>query len=530
MVTIETILGCSQELDEKSIIYLLVEKVARKVPAITANFLMNAEGRYIVVESPKNLVELILNTAVQQEYEKAWLYVEEIKEQNEKAKEKLDSYKLGRLQQEEDAKKAPLELILEGFVRSGMPVSFMLSTYREKGLLYPNQQKNLLGLLKIRKFEENALADLEGVLEGGEFIDPERTWKILTEQYNVRVPVQEIADEAHLREVPPLREELEAVVMAACKRQPLEGVAISSDVWAEIGIDASAAYRKIAESVLQLNNNYFLVKATGIGESAGAISVVEFDESKNALKSGTPKQLRGNLRLPTEIVNDFYKLCIVLAHTYTHEIDDNPDLSELPYDEKIGVSMVILERLLKGKTDLAISIYPEVSSEKVEEHREKYGSIVEAVATRIENGEGDYAHFKLGNTVVVSASEVQGVMNYLADLVPEELYLLRKMWIMMQVPKEYKRNIDRAERDGKVLKGGQHQEEEIDSLLQDSKAIYGEISAYLLHLAEGAGRWPLKTPHELDFKVIEFYGLNLDHQRATAKILARNPPKNAMPP
>ena len=166
MVTIETILGCSQELDEKSIIYLLVEKVARKVPAITANFLMNAEGRYIVVESPKNLVELILNTAVQQEYEKAWLYVEEIKEQNEKAKEKLDSYKLGRLQQEEDAKKAPLELILEGFVRSGMPVSFMLSTYREKGLLYPNQQKNLLGLLKIRKFEENALADLEGVLEG----------------------------------------------------------------------------------------------------------------------------------------------------------------------------------------------------------------------------------------------------------------------------------------------------------------------------------------------------------------------------
>lgn len=511
MATIETVLGSSQELDNNSIVYHMVEKTARKVPVITANFLTNVKGCYVVAEAPENLVQIITDAVAGTEKGLANLYVEELEAWNSKQMEILEEYKLEQEIHGEAARKKPVELIFDALERKGKAVGALRTQYRQLGKLSGLRTEFLLKFLSQAGINDELIhEDVKAMLNKSELLDEDRTWNVLVNRLGVKAPLPEKpAPEIKLKDVPQLIGELEAVVIAAFKMQPLEGIEVSSSVWAELGIDLSSVYSKVAESFLRLNNNYFLVKTTGIGQADGSVKVVELDRSKNGLKNGTPRQLRGNLRLPTEIVYDVYKLFVTLVHVYDAEIQEK--YPKLPDDEQIGASVIVLEKLLKGKRSLVCALHPRADIEKFDDYEKNYGEFAEATARRIEKGEKNYGNFNLRGSAVISASEVLDVVNYLAGLVPEELHLLRKVSIVRQAHEERKKEIERGKVKGNAL--------ETESLLRKSEESYRSLFGYLSYLAEGARRWSLKEQQGLDLSVLELYGLN--HVGTGAKINKR---------
>ena len=135
-ITLETVIGTTKPLDPNIVIVNRIENIEN--PEInglllTANFVRNiwtdresngyyageAEeiGRYVVINRPENLGQLLLETVAKDEYERTSLYVLEIEEWNDKERKKmkdwgegeqrrLEEYQLEQEITEEEARKA----------------------------------------------------------------------------------------------------------------------------------------------------------------------------------------------------------------------------------------------------------------------------------------------------------------------------------------------------------------------------------------------------------------------------------------
>ncbi len=507
MSTLETSLGSSQELEENAIVYVQVEKAAKAV--ITANFAANVRHGYVVAKASSNIIQLILETLGREERGAAELYVLELGEHNEREKRRLEEYELEQQIKEEEAKKSPLELVLDGFVRSGLPVRPMLSTYREKGLLFEAQRERLLKLLQIRRADDDFLTDLREIVEGRQMLDEERTWKTLVEQWNVRMPQPDTEPpNVETKSVPPILEELEGVVRAAYGGQGIEGLALSHSAWQEIGINPSSIYQKVRESVVPLNTQAVLVKVTGKGKSGGSVELLTLDKKKSGLRNGTPQHLRSRLRLPTELVDDFYRLSIVMAQSYASELERRyPETTKLERNNGLGMATIISERLLHGNAKVAASLYPDVNVRRLDEFREKFGHIAEAITSSIEGGEESF-NYDLGNARRIQAAELREVVNYLASLLPEKLYFLRQAQTVMHTANKEIKNFEKARERGMPFSSGASRTLEVTrNRFEASMSSHKELSVSLSYLAEGANKWPDKMPIELNVRTLEFYGL-----------------------
>lgn len=507
MSTLETSLGSSQELGEDTIVYVQVEKAAKAV--ITANFAANVRHGYVVAKAPSNIIQLILETLIREERDAAELYVLELEEHNERERRRLEEYELEQQIREEEAKKSPLELVLDGLVRSGLSVGPMLSTYRENGFLFEAQRERLLKLLQIRGADDDILTDLREIVEGRQMLDDERTWKTLVGQWNVRVPQPDTEPpKAETKSVPPILEELEGVVRAAYGGHGIEGLALSHSAWQEIGISPSSIYHKVRESVVPLNSQAVLVKVNGKGESEGSVELLTLDNKKGGLRSGTPQHLRSRLRLPTELVEDFYRLSIVMAQYCDSELERRyPETAKLWRNNRLGMATIIFERLLHGNAKVAASLYHDVDMQRLDEFRKKFGHIAEAITSGIEEGEGNF-NYDLGNGMRIRAAELREVVNYLAGLLPEGLYLLRQAQKVMHAANNDLKDSETARERGMVFSNDNLRTlGVIRTRFEASKNSRREILASLSYLAESAGKWLDKMPVEPDVKTLEFYGL-----------------------
>ena len=109
--TLETVLGNTNGIQDDSLLYVGIDR--KKVPVITLNFARNVKRGYVVAEIPEKLEQPVLETVVGEEYEKAWFYIEEIKEWNEGQERKREEYELEQEIKLEDARKSSVERILD---------------------------------------------------------------------------------------------------------------------------------------------------------------------------------------------------------------------------------------------------------------------------------------------------------------------------------------------------------------------------------------------------------------------------------
>ena len=97
MVVLKTAIGNTVELDENSIVYVLLEGVKQNVHTVTPNFVKAVKDGYLIVEEPENVERLLLQMVVKEERDSAEILAMEVEEANGKEQKKLDDYEFERL-------------------------------------------------------------------------------------------------------------------------------------------------------------------------------------------------------------------------------------------------------------------------------------------------------------------------------------------------------------------------------------------------------------------------------------------------
>jgi len=352
-VTLETILGNTEELDESSVIYVQVNSLSGKKPIVTANFARNVSMGYVVVEAPENIERFLMDNFAEDEqvlmsvysmeegervedhnkreiqkiegWEKnrdslitEWLERESrrIPDWEERERKRHEEYDLEIAIKQEEAERAALsyaELIFEALESKGVQIGAIRTQYNQQGYLSDLRQEWLRKFLSRQNIQdENVIEDIVNLTRSIDPVLKEDLRKILVEQLGVvfpevkpleplppyepeSVPESEPKSkpgpqpEINLIEPILLQKELESVVLAAYKGRSFEDINLTQQAWDSTGISPQQIYNRVSESTRYLNSKYMLVRVVGNGN--GNIGSLTLSE----LDANNKKGLRQNI-------------------------------------------------------------------------------------------------------------------------------------------------------------------------------------------------------------------------------------------
>jgi len=209
-VTLETILGNTEELDESSVIYVQVNSLSGKKPIVTANFARNVSMGYVVVEAPENIERFLMDNFAEDEQDLMSVYSmeeeERVEDHNKREIQKIEGWEKNRdslitgwLEREsrripdweererkrheeydleiaikqEEAERAALsyaELIFEALESKGVQIGAIRTQYNQQGYLSDLRQEWLRKFLSRQNIQdENVIEDIVNLTRS---IDP----------------------------------------------------------------------------------------------------------------------------------------------------------------------------------------------------------------------------------------------------------------------------------------------------------------------------------------------------------------------
>ncbi|MBI2664686.1 hypothetical protein HYX10_05100 [Candidatus Woesearchaeota archaeon] len=490
MVVVNTALGRSQELDLHDILFVEFALARSSVPVITADFARRISSGYVVAEVPGNFVRRAYETFLRDEYETAWFYVEEVKEHNRKQREILDAYELGKMEQEDALKKAPLEKIFDALEAAGKPISAIRTQYVSRGFLSDMRTKFLLKFLSDsglsgKKFED----DIREVCAGRP-LENEGTWRLLEDKLSIKYRLDEAPPETDFRDVPPLIDELEMVVEAAFANRPTGEVA--SSVWQDAGMNPHAVYEKVQKAVKRLNSDYALVQVLE-GNVDGRVQLVSVDKHAPAgLKGSAPKPIKSMLRTPVEILDDLYELHTIFMDAVNAYLKRSrySDFFDLRVDTRMEIRREATLQLLRGAEHAVNSwyfnLYPTTVSKRF---ADKYAGLGPELDKAISVG-FEYA------TIENSVEELRQLIIDVAQKLPESLLNLLRVKNVIESGGRFFAAVKKAKQDAKEPKA--NAQEVITYVTERVKLAKSEQEGYADAagvLAEGLGRWNFGKYH-----------------------------------
>ncbi len=423
IVSLETALGSTAGLQSSAVIYNSVPGLPEL--RVTANFAGNVAGNqntYILLEAPINPFSLILNTVATEEKNKIADYARKIEDWNKKERDNLDEYWLEQEITEEEARKAPLDRILEGMANSGAHVGPMRATLKQQGSLYPNQAETLLRLLRLRGITaESALTELREAITSGKALGQE-TWKLLADKFQIKIQTVP-PPQLDLKEMPPLMKELEDVVRKAYAGEELHGPSLNRQAWAAADMSPEAVYDRITQNVSLVAGQYLLLEVLGTSEKEGTLKAAQ-------LISNPPKVLRPYFMRPTQVADDAFSLAAVVQHevqTYYRKNPGSKKFRIVPKDEEMFYFRAIFEALF-GKTPLNENLLRGLN---IPEHviigmMPKYAAAARQARDVIAAGELDKDPLSFeGVTMAKPLIEVANCVRGLVGVIPPEVYEAR---------------------------------------------------------------------------------------------------------
>ena len=328
-VTLETILGNTEELDESSVIYVQVNSLSGKKPMVTANFARNVSMGYVVVEAPENIERFLMDNFAEDEQDLMSVYSmeeeERVEDHNKREIQKIEGWEKNRDSlitgwreresrripdweererkrheeydleieiKQEEAERAALsyaDLIFEALESKGVQISAMRRQYNKDDYLSDLRQGWLRTFLSNQNIQDkNVIEDIVNLTRSRDPVLKEGLREILVEQLGVvfpevkpleplppyepeSVPESEPKSkpgpqpEINLIEPILLQKELESVVLAAYNGRSFEDINLTQQAWDSTGISPQQIYNIVSERTRYLNSKYMLVRVVGNG-------------------------------------------------------------------------------------------------------------------------------------------------------------------------------------------------------------------------------------------------------------------------
>lgn len=585
-ITLETIAG--NTVDGNSLINVQVERTRK--PAFTVYYAKNVSSGYVVAEAPENINEFLISNFAKDEQELATVYMSEeedrVKEHNERGRQKIpdwekmretlirewrerenrripdweerernrrEEYDLERAIRQEDTERASLGyagLVFDALERRGRQIDPIRTWYRKNGRLSPLRQEWLRKFLFQEGVQDNIIEDIVNLTISKDAVLKEGLRGILVEQLGVVFPEVKPLEllppyqpepipepeprpnigqrpEITMKEVPPLLQELESVVLTAYKGEALESLNLTQQAWDDVGIVPREIYGRIRENVRFLNSQYMFVAVVfgGNKTSPSSINLVIPDDTGKGLKLSEPKGLRGHFIRPTELVEDAYALSLLLwpkINSYLHEHEkDNEVFSNAKTREDVQLlARTIYKAILGRTTPLITNVFPELTESSVSEDKlSKYENLAQRVKSAFEKGLLDAHDIPYeGKNSKVSANELAYTIKYLVDLLPEELFELRYQTTIMNWAERTVRNMPLRdyERRMKLNTIGIQYVESVKVVGSSAEDKTGSLTLELGIMAEGRKNvWKLNAELGLNAatNVLDRYGISYTIER-----------------
>jgi len=329
-----------------------------------------------------------------------------------KEKQNNDDWELKELQKreeydfeaemlQEDAERAATsyqELIFDALENRGKPVGAFRSQYaRNEGFLRDHSIKNLkLFLTREGVTDEGVLEDVDASLRNEDHnlkdstkaaleeklglvrprvvpLDPLPLYEPLPKPEPEPSPTFDPHPELNILEVPPLLEELKAVIMLPYNGHTLEGLNLTQHAWDAAGINPQEVHGSLREDVIPLADKHLLVKVVGKSESeSGNLNLVK-------IMSNAPSVLRPYLQSAAEVAYDAHILAGMIyeevKNYFEKDVEGQRIVNRVSVEKRPFFRRAIVEEMIGRKSSLTHIMFPNLFGlikVESEPHKAKY--------------------------------------------------------------------------------------------------------------------------------------------------------------
>jgi len=569
-ITLETVLGSTNIVDEDRLLYVHIDKLNGNGPAITSNFARSVNSGYVVVEVPEEIEQFLLNTFTKDEQDLVSVYVLEekelVEEHNRKERQKIENWKnrekqkiddwesiekqkaeeyeleTAIIEEETQQEKAQLEqaskspyLIFDALESRGHNVGTYRSQYEQRGHLTPVRSKMIVTQLNQEGInDEYLLEDVIALVENRGLLDEDRTWLLLEEQLGIIIPTvaspqileyptlptpeprpkTEPRPEIIIKEVTPLLEELENVVLGAYRGLSLKDLNLTPHAWKDVGIIPEEIYAKVRKDFKILNDQYMLVKVVGNGNGdTGSLTLAELDiNQKKGLNQRITKSLRRYFHKPADLVEDTYILFIALYGVTRDFLSDDEEAVKILKSEKRSyLQKAIYEKLFGGVNSIMNNLFPEqYGANNNEQDARKYKEIAERVDSALKDGlmGGENSVSYVVADMGAPVTDLVDTITQLTELIPEEIFKLRYFSDQVRrTRKQLNEMLKNQDNGNRLTSSGMgwrdHLQSKHDYALEERDRLIPQFDS----LVEGSAKWGTRLNPKETIKSINSYGL-----------------------